>query len=74
MHYIVQAIFLFIGIITLWASLFDKDWLFTADNARWVVKNFKRTGARWLYGAIGVIFIIAAIYFYLMLKADLSQL
>jgi hypothetical protein len=64
MHYIVQAIFLFTGIIALWASVFNNDWLFTADNARWVVKRFGRKGARWAYGAVGAIFIFAAIYFY----------
>lgn len=64
MHYIVQAIFLFTGIIALWASVFNNDWLFTADNARWVVKRFGRNGARWAYGAVGVVFVSAAIYFY----------
>jgi hypothetical protein len=64
MHYIVQAIFLFTGIIALWASVFNNDWLFTADNARWVVKRFGRKGARWAYGVVGVVFVSAAIYFY----------
>ena len=64
MHHIIQAIFLLIGAITLLASLFDKDWLFTAENARFVVNRLGRNGARWTYGAIGVIFIVAAIYFH----------
>ena len=64
MHHIIQAIFLLTGITALWASLFNKDWLFNADNAQWVVKRFGRKGALWVYGAIGAIFIFAAIYFY----------
>ena len=64
MHHIIQAIFLLTGITALWASLFDKDWLFNAENARFVVNRLGRNGARWVYGAIGVTFIIAAIFFY----------
>ena len=64
MHHIVQAIFLLTGAISLWASLFNKDWLFTAENARFVVNRLGRNGARWVYGTIGIIFIFAAIYFY----------
>ena len=69
MHYIVQAIFLLTGVTALTASLLDKDWLFTAENARWIVKRFGRNGAHWVYGAIGVVFISAAIYFYYKVSA-----
>ncbi len=69
MHYIVQAIFLLTGAIALHASLFNKNWLFTADNARFVVRKFGRNGARWVYGTIGVTFIIAAIYFYCKIES-----
>lgn len=69
MHYIVQAIFLLTGATALFASLFNKDWFFTADNARFVVKRFGRNGARWVYGAIGAMFIIAAIYFYCRIES-----
>jgi hypothetical protein len=64
MHYIVQAIFLLTGLTALSASIFNQDWFFTTDNARWVVNRFGRNGARWVYGTIGGIFIFAAIYFY----------
>lgn len=64
MHHIVQGIFLIVGIVTLWASIFNKDWLFTAENARFVVEKFGRKGARWIYGTIGIISISAAIFFY----------
>lgn len=68
MHHIVQAIFLLTGLVALWASLFNKDWLFTADNARFVVSRFGRNGARVVYGTIGAIFIFAAIYFYYQIE------
>ena len=64
MHHIIQAIFLLTGITALWASLFNKDWLFNAENARFVVNKLGRNGARWVYGTIGVTFITAAIYFH----------
>lgn len=64
LHNVVQTIFLLAGIIALLASLFDWEWFFTADNAKFLVKRFGRTGARWAYGLAGVLFIAAAIYFY----------
>ena len=68
LHHIVQSIFLLTGCIALWASLFNKDWLFTADNAQFVVKRLGRNGARWVYGTIGTTFVFAAIYFYYQIK------
>lgn len=68
MHHIVQSIFLLIGAIAVWASLFNKDWLFTAENAQFVVCRLGRKGARWVYGTIGIIFMFAAIYFYYQIQ------
>ena len=68
LHNIVQGIFLLTGIIALLASLFNQDWFFTADNCRYVVKKFGRNGARWIYGAIGVFLIAAAVYFFLQVE------
>lgn len=64
LHNFVQATFMLAGIISLFASLLDWDWFFTADNARFLVKRLGRNGARWAYGIIGALFIVAAIYFY----------
>lgn len=64
LHYIVQLIFLLTGVTALSASAFDWEWFFTADNASYIVRKLGRNGARWLYGSIGLTFIIAAIYFY----------
>ena len=64
LHHIIQVIFLIVGIVTVAASLLDWEWFFTADNASFLVKRLGRNGARWAYGAIGIIFIIAALFFY----------
>lgn len=64
LHNVVQLIFLLTGIVSFLASLFNWEWFFTADNASFVVKHLGRNGARLAYGAIGLIFIVAAIYFY----------
>ncbi|MBQ5895085.1 MAG: immunity 17 family protein [Bacteroidaceae bacterium] len=68
-HYIIQAIFLLVGLTALLASLFDWEWFFTTENIRFLVKKFKREGARWIYGIIGMLFIAAAIYFFIQIKS-----
>ena len=68
LHNIVQAIFLLTGIISLLSSIFDWGWFFTADNSRFIVKKFGRSGARWFYGAIGLLLIAAAIYFFFQIE------
>ena len=67
-HHIIQVIFLLAGITALLASLLDWEWFFTAENTRFLVKRFKRKGARWIYGIIGMLFIAAAIYFFFQIK------
>lgn len=64
LHYVVQLIFLLVGITSLSASVFDWEWFFTADNASYIVRRLGRKGARWTYGTIGLTFIFAAIFFY----------
>jgi hypothetical protein len=68
LHNIVQVIFLITGLTALFASLLDWEWFFTADNASFLVKRLGRKGARWVYGLIGTIFIVAAVYFYYRIK------
>lgn len=68
-HNVVQLIFLVVGITALSASLLNWEWFFTADNARFVVKKAGRRNARWIYGAIGTVFIAAAIFFYCKIEA-----
>lgn len=67
-HRIIQAMFLLAGLTSLLASLFDWEWFFTTENTRYLVKKFKRKGARWIYGTVGVLFIAAAIYFFFQIK------
>lgn len=50
------------------ASLLDSNWFFTADNAQFLVKHLGRKGARVAYGITGILFIVAAIYFYYRIK------
>lgn len=68
LHNVVQLIFLLAGIIALAASVFNWEWFFTADNASFLVRKLGRNGARCGYGLIGLIFIIAAIFFYYQIE------
>ena len=68
LHFIVQAMFLLTGAISLLASLLDWEWFFSADNAKFLVKRLGRNGARWAYGILGALFIAAAVYFYYQIK------
>lgn len=68
LHFIVQAMFLLAGAISLLASLLDWEWFFSADNAKFLVKRLGRNGARWAYGILGALFIAAAVYFYYQIK------
>ena len=68
LHHILQPIFLISGIIALSASITDKDWFFKSENTSFVVKHLGRKKSRWLYGALGVIFIVAAVAFYYKIK------
>ena len=69
MHTIVQTIFLLTGITAVAAALFNWEWFFTADNAKFLVKRLGINGARWAYGIIGLTFITSAIYFYYRIEA-----
>lgn len=70
LHNIIQIIFLLSGIVALLAAMFNWEWFFASDNAAPVVRHLGRTKSRWLYGALGVLFIVAAIYFYYHVKAS----
>ncbi len=68
LHNIIQIIFLLVGGVSFLAALFDWEWFFTADNASFIVKRCGRKAARYIYGATGVTFIAAAIYFYFKIE------
>lgn len=68
LHHIIQTIFVIAGITAIAASLFNWEWFFTARNAEFIVKRIGRTKSRVLYGIIGLLSIVAAIYFYYEIK------
>lgn len=63
-HYFMLTIFTVAGIISLLASVLNWNWFFTAHNADYLVRRVGRLGARLFYGTIGLLLIVAAIYFY----------
>lgn len=69
LHNIIQTIFVVAGLTAVAAALLDWDWFFTARNAEFIVKNLGRGHSRILYGAIGVLFIVAAVFFYYKVEA-----
>ncbi len=68
-HYFVQALFALAGIVSLLASLFNWNWFFTAQNARFIVQNVGRGRSRLFYGLLGVIMIAMAVFFYFETKS-----
>lgn len=69
LHNVIQTIFVIAGITAMLAALFNWDWFFTARNAEFIVKRLGRNGSRILYGTAGLLFIIAAVYFYYKVAA-----
>ncbi|MBR5150660.1 MAG: immunity 17 family protein [Bacteroidaceae bacterium] len=63
-HYLLQIIMLLAGVVSLLAALFNYEWFFGARNAQPVVKYIGRRNARLLYGAMGVLLIFSALFFY----------
>lgn len=67
-HYIIQALFVLVGMLALLAALFNWDWFFTAHNTRFIVVNAGRKRARLFYAAIGLLMIATGIFFFLSIK------
>ena len=64
-HYIIQSIFVIVGILSLGISIFNPEWFFTAHNAQFIVKNAGRKRTRLFYAVLGIVMIAAGIYFFL---------
>lgn len=64
MHYLIQGIFVLVGLLAVLASLFNWDWFFHAQNTQFIVKNVGRKRARLFYALLGIIMIATAVYFY----------
>lgn len=67
-HHLIQTIFLLAGVTSLLAAVLDWEWFFTTKNAEPIVRSLGRKKARWLYGAIGIMLIAAAIGFYYRIR------
>lgn len=64
-HYFIQAVFVLVGLLCVLASIFNWNWLFTAQNSRFIVQNVGRRQARLFYAAIGCLMIGTGVFFFL---------
>lgn len=71
-HYIIQGIFVLVGILSVVASIMNWDWFFTSHNARFFVNQFGRQWARVCYAVLGGLMIFIGIYFFLTVRATLT--
>ena len=65
MHYLIQGIFVMVGLLAILASLFNWDWFFQSQNSQFIVRNVGRKQARLFYALLGVLMIATAVYFFL---------
>ena len=72
MHYLIQGIFAFIGLLAVLASIFNWNWFFQSQNTRFIVQNVGRKRARLFYAALGLLMIATAVYFFLEVQKTLS--
>ncbi len=68
MHYLIQGIFVGMGLLVILAAAFNWDWFFTAQNARLIVGNIGRTRARLFYAVLGALMIGTGVYFFLTVQ------
>ncbi len=67
-HYIIQSVFVLVGLMAVLAAVFNWDWFFTANNTRFIVENVGRVRARLLYAVIGLFMIATGVFFFLTLQ------
>lgn len=67
-HYIIQSLFVVIGLLTLAASLFNWNWFFTAHNTQFIVANVGRKQARLFYAVLGLLMIGTGVFFFLSVQ------
>ena len=67
-HYIIQGIFVLVGLLALLAALLNWDWFFTAHNTQFIVANAGRNRARLFYAAIGLLMIATGVFFFLSIQ------
>ena len=71
MHYLIQGIFVIVGLLAIGAAIFDWDWFFQAQNTQLIVKNVGRKRARLFYAVLGILMIATAVYFFLEIQKTL---
>ena len=67
-HYLIQGIFVIVGLLAIGAAIFDWDWFFQAQNTQLIVKNVGRKRARLFYAVLGILMIATAVYFFLEIQ------
>ena len=73
MHYLIQGIFVVVGLLAILASLFNWDWFFQSQNMQAIVRNVERKRARLFYALLGVLMIATAVYFFLEVQATVGH-
>lgn len=68
MHYLIQVIFVSVGLLSVLAALFNWEWFFTAHNAQFIVSHAGRRRARLFYAALGLLMIATGVYFFLTIQ------
>ena len=72
MHYIIQGIFVVVGLLAILASLFNWDWFFQSQNMQSIVRNVGRKRARLFYALLGLLMIATAVYFFWKVQAAIQ--
>ena len=67
-HYIIQTIFVLVGLFSVMAALFNWNWFFTAENSQLIVSNLGRGRARLFYAVIGLLMIATGVGFFLSMQ------
>jgi len=72
MHYLIQGIFVVVGLLAILASLFNWNWFFQSQNTQFIVKNVGRKRSRLFYALLGLLMIATAVYFFLEVQATIQ--
>lgn len=65
MHYILQGIFVIVGLLSILAAIFNWNWFFNSHNSQFIVKSAGRKRARWFYALFGLLMIATGVFFFL---------
>nr|WP_319401133.1 Imm17 family immunity protein [uncultured Carboxylicivirga sp.] len=57
------------GLLLIVAAIINWEWYFKQRRAQIIIKSIGRTGARWLYGALGLFF---AVFGYLVISGTIK--